>query len=95
MYGAHLSYAQKKSTGFKFANRVVFDVSWSDISTWYLQIKIPEEIAENFQGNKWEYQRYDAPFNNALFRTKSGKFEDIQELGNFLILAYKRISGLD
>jgi len=85
----------KYYTGFKFANKVVFDVGWSGISTWDLRIKIPEEIAENFEGDKWEYQRYDAQFKNALFRSKSGKSEDIHELQHLLVMAYKRISGLD
>ena len=85
----------KYYTGFKFGNKVVFDVGWSGISTWQLRIKIPKEIAESFSGEKWEFQRYDTPFNNALFRTKSGKFEDIKEMEDFLVMAYKRISGIE
>lgn len=94
--GWNLPYnLNKYYTGFKFANKVVFDVGWSGISTWYLRIKIPEDIAENFEGEKWEYQRYDSPFKHALFRSKSGKFENIKELEDLLVVAYKRISGLD
>lgn len=94
--GWNLPYnLNKYYTGFKFGNKVVFDVGWSGISTWQLGIKIPKEIAENFTGEKWEFQRYDTPFNNALFRTKSGKFENIKEMEDFLVMAYKRISGID
>jgi hypothetical protein len=94
--GWNLPYnLNKYYTGFKFASKVVFDVGWSGISTWYLRIKIPEDVAENFEGEKWEYQRYDSPFKHALFRSKSGKFENIKELEDLLVLAYKRISGLD
>lgn len=93
--GWNLPYnLNKYYTGFKFANKVVFDVGWSGISTWNIRIKIPEDATKNYKGEKWEYQRYDSPFKYALFRSKSGKFEDIAELEDFLVLAYKRISGL-
>jgi len=86
----------KYYTGFKFGNKVVFDVGWSSSSssTWQLRIKIPKDLAENFKGNNWEFQRYDNQFNNALFKTKSGKFEDVEEMKELLIFAYKRISGV-
>jgi hypothetical protein len=94
--GWNLPYnLNKYYTGFKFGSKVVFDVGWSGITTWQLRIKIPKEIAENYKGNLWEFQRYDTPFNNALFKTKSGKFEDIHEMKNFLLMAYQRISGID
>ncbi len=94
--GWNLPYnLNKYYTGFKFGNKVVFDVGWSGITTWQLRIKIPKEMAENFKGSHWEFQRYDTPFNNALFRSKSGKFEPINEMEEFLGLAYKRISGID
>ncbi len=96
--GWNLPYnLNKYYTGFKFGNKVVFDVGWSSSSssTWQLRIKIPKEITENFNGNLWEFQRYDTPFNNALFRTKSGKSEDIYEMEELLAEAYKRISGID
>jgi hypothetical protein len=96
--GWNLPYnLNKYYTGFKFGNKVVFDVGWttSSSSTWQLKMKVPEEIAEAFTGSKWKFQRYDSPFKNALFRPKSGKFEDIEELKELLELAYKRISGID
>jgi hypothetical protein len=94
--GWNLPYnLNKYYTGFKFGSKVVFDVGWSGITTWQLRIKIPKEIAENYKGTLWEFQRYDTPFNNALFKTKSGKFEDIHEMKNFLLMAYQRISGID
>ena len=82
-------------TGFKFGNRVVFDVAWSGVTKWHLRIKIPNSVAENFTGNLWEFQRYDRTFNNALFKTKSGNFEDVSEMKEFLTLAYNRISGTE
>ncbi|HOM66989.1 MAG: hypothetical protein BWX85_01260 [Chloroflexi bacterium ADurb.Bin120] len=94
--GWNLPYnLNKYYTGFKFTNKVVFDVCWSGISTWDLRIKIPEEIAANFIGEKWNYQRYDSQFKQAYFRTKSGKFEELREMDDFLVLAYKRISGFN
>ncbi len=94
--GWNLPYnLNKYYTGFKFTNKVVFDVCWSGISTWDLRIKIPEEIAANFIGEKWNYQRYDSQFKQAYFRTKPGKFEELREMDDFLVLAYKRISGFN
>ncbi|HPX95832.1 MAG TPA: hypothetical protein PLA02_09670 [Brevefilum fermentans] len=94
--GWNLPYnLNKYYTGFKFTNKVVFDVCWSGIITWDLRIKIPEEIAANFIGEKWNYQRYDSQFKQAYFRTKSGKFEELREMDDFLVLAYKRISGFN
>ena len=85
----------KYYTGFKFGNRLVYFVNWSSISTWFLGIKIPKEIAEKYSGENWEYQRYDKGFSYGIFRTKSGKFESIEEMKEFLVMAYKRISGID
>lgn len=82
-------------TGFKFGNKLVFFVQWLSTSSWFLGIKVPKEIAEQFSGGKWEFQRYDKQFTYGAFRTKSGKFEDIKELEDLLVVAYKRISGLD
>ena len=83
----------KYYTGFKFGSRVVFDVYWSSTSTWHLDIKLTKKEAESFVGQNWEYIRYDTSFKNAVFKTKSGKFESIRELEELLTKAYKRISG--
>jgi len=94
--GWNLPYnINKFSTGFKFGNKLVFFVQWLSTSSWFLGIKVSKEIAEQFTGKKWEHQRYDKNFTYGLFRTKSGKFEDIHELEDLLVMAYKRISGLD
>jgi len=96
--GWNLPYnLNKYYTGFKYGNKVVFHVGWStsSSSTWQLRIKIPEKKVEGFTGNKWKFQRYDSPFNNALFRTKSGKFEGIEEMKEFLVMAYKIRSGAE
>jgi len=94
--GWNLPYnINKYYTGFKFGNRIVYLVKWSSISTWFLGIKIPKETAEKFSSEKWEYQRYNHQFAYGIFRTKSGKFEGIDEVKELLVMAYKRISGLD
>lgn len=85
----------KHYVGFKFANKVVFHVVWTGVTTWQLGIKVPEETAKGFTGDHWDYQRYSHQFSYALFKPKSPKFESIQELEEFLTLAYERISGLD
>jgi hypothetical protein len=56
-------------------------------------VKVSEEDARKFKGENWEFQRYDIPFNQALFRPKSGNFTDASELEVMLTLAYHRVSG--
>jgi len=83
----------KYYTGFKYGNKVVFFVAWSGISSWQLNIKIPKRLAESFEGQKWQYQRYDAQFNYAAFKTKSGKYETPEELESLLVKAYNKVAG--
>lgn len=83
----------KYYTGFKLGNKVVFDVSWEGIRTWKVRMKVTQEIAQGYTGEIWEYQRYDAPFKNAIFRLKPGKPIDISELSALLVSAYKNVSG--
>ena len=85
----------KDYTGFKLGNRLVFLVQWDSTQKWSLKLKIPEEVAKNYKGQKWEYQRYDKSFNDAIFRTLSGNYENIDELKDLLILAYKHVSGIE
>jgi len=85
----------KNYTGFKYGNRLVYFVEWSGVSSWFLGIKVSKEVAEKFLGEHWVYQRYDNGFSFGIFRTKSGKFESIDEVKNLLENAYKRISGID
>ena len=83
----------KYYTGFKLGNKVVFAIGWSGMHAWHISAKVSEEEARNFIGKNWEFQRYDNPFNQALFRPKSGKITDTSELENVLTLAYHRVSG--
>jgi hypothetical protein len=83
----------KYYTGFKLGNKVVFDVSWEGTRTWKVRMKIPQETAQSFTGEIWEYQRFDAPFKNVIFRLKPGKSIDITELSALLVSAYKNVSG--
>jgi hypothetical protein len=83
----------KYYTGFKLGNKVVFSVQWDSSQKWSMKLKIPEEVAKNHKTQKWAFQRYDQPFNDAAFRTISGNYEEIDELRELLVLAYKNISG--
>ncbi len=82
----------KYYTGFKLGNKVVFSVGWAGTHAWHVRAKISEEDAKGFQGKNWEFQRYDTPFNEAVFRPKNKSF-DIDELAPILTLAYHRVSG--
>lgn len=94
--GWNLSYnLNKYYTGFKLGNKVVFDVAWSGTYAWRIDMKIPKDVAQNFKGEDWEYQRYDEVFHNALFKPKSGTFPGIKEIEELLVIAYNRISGKD
>jgi hypothetical protein len=83
----------KYYTGFKLGNRVVIGVYWGGTHAWNVGIKIPKESAEDFAGSDWEFQRYDSDFNNAVFRPKDWKAQEIHELEPLMIAAYKYISG--
>lgn len=85
----------KYYTGFKLGNKVVFDVAWSGTYAWRIDMKIPKDVAENFSGQVWEYQRYDDAFGNALFKPKSIKFISLKELESLLLIAYNRVSCKD
>lgn len=83
----------KHYTGFKlFGTKVVFGVDWGGTHAWRVKAKVTESEARNFSGKDWEFQRYDAPFNEAVFRSKQ-KNTDISELEPILLLAYQRVSG--
>ena len=85
----------KYYTGFKLGYKIVYSVQWDSTQKWSLKLKIPEEVAKNYTGHKWAYQRYDKSFNDAIFRTLSGNYENIDELKDLLILAYKHVSGIE
>lgn len=84
----------KYYVGFKLGNRIVFDVTWAGTYAWKLEMKLREETAEGFEGEQWEFQRYDEEFRNAIFRPLQPESPDVTELEGFLIAAYKNIAGL-
>ena len=83
----------KNYIGFKLGNTIVFSVNWDSQQKWRLHLKIPEEVAKKYKGQNWEFQIYDKSFKEAIFKTRSRNFEEIDELKDLLILAYKNISG--
>lgn len=92
--GWNLPYnINKYYTGFKLGSRVVFDVAWSGTYAWRIEMKVPVEVANKFEGKDWEFQRYDYSFKNAVFKLKKGEFKDIKELEGLLVVAYNNISG--
>ena len=81
----------KYYTGFKWGNKVIFDIGWKGTYAWAVEMKIPRETAKSFIGVNWEFKRYDDAFNNALFRLKPDGESDIEELIPLLKLAYKNV----
>jgi hypothetical protein len=93
--GWNLPYnLNKYYTGFKLGNKVVFDVNWDSTKAWSIQMKIPPEISESFEGNNWKYQKYDATFKNSKFRLLPFGKIDISELKEMLKAAYRNVSGI-
>ena len=90
-----LPYNLNKSyVGFKLGNKVVFDVSWDSTKTWSIQMKIPPEISESFEGKNWKYYKYEASFKNSKFRLLGNGNIDVSELSEMLIAAYRNVSGI-
>jgi hypothetical protein len=83
----------KYYTGFKLGNKVVFSVNWGGTYAWKVNIKLPREAAERFQGQDWEFQTYDQTFRNAIFRPLHPESPGIEELEPLFVEAYKYISG--
>lgn len=83
----------KYYTGFKIANKVIFNVAWNGTYAWSVRFKIPKAKAVGFTGEVWEFQSYSDTFKEAYFRPKNPKSASIKELENFFIEAYKRVSG--
>ena len=92
--GWNLPYnLNKYYTGFKMGNRVVFSIAWGGTYTWHLKIKTSENSAKAFKGDKWEFQRYDGSFNEAIFRPTKQEATDIDELLPMLEAAYEDVLG--
>jgi len=92
--GWNLPYnINKYYTGFKLGSKVVFDVGWSGTYAWRIDMKIPVDVANNFEGQDWEFHRYDSSFRNALFKPKNGEFKSIKEIEELLVIAYNNVSG--
>ncbi len=83
----------KYYVGFKLGNRVVFSVGWGGTYAWNLRLKLPEDVATAFQGQDWEFQRYDSSFHQARFRPLKPDSPDISELEPLFIEAYQYVSG--
>jgi hypothetical protein len=83
----------KYYTGFKLGYKVVFSVAWSGTYAWNLRLKLPEETAKAFQGQQWEFQRYDQSFHEAVFRPLKPEAPDITEMEPLFAQAYQYISG--
>ena len=83
----------KYYTGFKLGNKVVFNVAWGGTYAWKVRFKLPEATAAAFQGEQWEFQSYDATFNEATFRPLRPDSVSIGELEPLFVAAYKHISG--
>jgi hypothetical protein len=83
----------KQYIGFKLGNIIVFSINWDNQQKWRIHLKIPEEASKNYKGQNWEFQVYDKSFKEAIFKTRSRHSEDIEELKDLLILAYKNVSG--
>ena len=81
--------------GFKLGNRIVFSVSWGGTYAWNLRLKLPEEVARGFQGQQWEFQRYDQSFHEAVFRPLQPDAPDTAELEPLLVRAHKYVSGAE
>jgi hypothetical protein len=83
----------KYYVGFMLGNRVVFSVSWGGAYAWKLKFKLPEDVAKSYQGQDWEFQRYDDSFHEAIFRPLRPESPDIAELETLFVQAYKYIAG--
>ncbi len=83
----------KYYTGFKIANKVIFNVAWNGTYAWSVRFKIPKSKAVDFKGQVWEFQTYSDTFKEAYFRPKDPKLANIQELEPMFIEAYKRVSS--
>jgi hypothetical protein len=83
----------KYYTGFKIANKVIFNVAWNGTYAWSVRFKIPKELAVGFKGDVWEFISFSDTFKEAYFRPKNSNSTNIHELEPFFIEAYKRISG--
>jgi hypothetical protein len=92
--GWNLPYnLNKYYTGFKLGNRVVFNVHWGGTYAWNLRLKLPEGVAEGFEGKHWEFQRYSSNFKEAILRPLNPDSPKVGELESLLIQAYKNVSG--
>ncbi len=83
----------KYYVGFKFANKVPFNVAWSGINGWTVRIKMSKENALSFKGQHWDFITFSDIFKEAYFRAKNPNAINIQELEPFFVEAYQRMSG--
>lgn len=92
--GWNLPYnINKYYTGFKFGNKIIFNVAWGGTYAWKLKFKLPKDLATGFKSKDWEFQTYDDSFGEAIFRPLK-KSPDIQEIEHFFVEAYKKVTGI-
>jgi hypothetical protein len=84
----------KYYTGFKLGNKVVFNVAWGGTYVWKIKFKLPKEDVEGFKGKQWEFQNYEESFKEAVFKPVNPEAANINEIEQFFVEAYKRMSGL-
>lgn len=93
-HGWNLPYnLNKYYTGFKFGNRVVFNVAWGGTYAWKVKIKLPKEMLENFRPTHWEVQSYDETFHEAILKPLSPDNPDFEEIEGLFVKAYHRIAS--
>ncbi|MDI9546666.1 MAG: hypothetical protein QM346_03595, partial [Chloroflexota bacterium] len=83
----------KYYTGFKLGSRLVFSVGWAGTYAWKLKLKLPNEAAQGFQGQHWEFQSYDSGFKEVIFRPLTPDHSEIGEVEDLLVAAYQTVSG--
>ena len=83
----------KYYTGFKIANKVIFNVAWTATYAWGIRFKVPKEMAVGFKGEVWDFVTFSDTFKEAYFKPKDPNNANIKELEPFFFEAYKRVSG--
>lgn len=83
----------KRYTGFKIGNKVVFNIHWSGTAAWHLHLKLSPGVADDFKGTYWEFQSYNHNFRQAILRPLHPNTPTLDEIEPLLIRAYKAVSG--
>jgi hypothetical protein len=57
-------------------------------------MKVPQDIAQDFKTDSWEFQRYENSFNEAVIRPLDKKNPKVAELEPLFIAAYNHVTGI-